>query len=222
MLGFSVKNMYLWFLLLRRSQESVNIRTEDGLSLKLSPEILYSDDFQPYESVDMESSSLHSPHSPRCQRDTSKVSRSFGSRPESQEGQANQEHSEKVLLSLEEVKVLRCSLEVSMWRSSRGSAGEESDEEWIEEQIKREESTESLDELGLPLSSSKSSTNSRKSGPNSHLDPANLIVLDFGASPKVSTIWPKVSASDKSKVNIMSTTTKAQRYHELPWDWYVA
>ncbi|XP_047232859.1 katanin-interacting protein isoform X1 [Girardinichthys multiradiatus] len=175
-------------------QESVNIRTEDGLSLKLSPEILYSDDFQPYESVDMESSSLHSPRSPRCQRDTSKVSRSFGSRPESQEGQANQEHSEKVLLSLEEVKVLRCSLEVSMWRSSRGSAGEESDEEWIEEQIKREESTESLDELGLPLSSSKSSTNSRKSGPNSHLDPANLIVLDFGPSPKGRKIERSLSA----------------------------
>ncbi|KAK5601205.1 hypothetical protein CRENBAI_002762 [Crenichthys baileyi] len=175
-------------------QESVNIRTEDGLSLKLSPEILYSDDFQPYESVDMESSSLHSPCSPHCQRDTSKVSRSFSSRPESQEGQANQEHSEKVLLSLEEVKVLRRSLEVSMWRSSRGSAGEESDEEWIEEQIEREESMESLDELGLPLSSSKSSTNSRKSGPSSHLDPANLIVLDFGPSPKGRKIERSLSA----------------------------
>lgn len=71
-----------------------------------------------------------------------------------------------------------------MRRSSRGSAGEESDEEWVEEQIEREESTESLDELGLPLSSSKSSSNPRPSSSRSHLDSANLIVLDFGPSFK--------------------------------------
>lgn len=71
-----------------------------------------------------------------------------------------------------------------MRRSSSGSAGEELDEEWIEEQIEREESSESLDELGLPLSSSKSSANSRTSGSHGHFDSANLIVLDFGPSPK--------------------------------------
>jgi len=70
-----------------------------------------------------------------------------------------------------------------MRRTSSGSAGEESDEEWVEEQIEREESTESLDELGLPLSSSKSSSNSRPSGTHSHFDSTNLIVLDFGPSP---------------------------------------
>ena len=71
-----------------------------------------------------------------------------------------------------------------MWRSNRGSAGEESDEEWVEEQIERDESTESLDELGLPLSSSKSSSNARPSPSHSQFDSANLIVLDFGPSPK--------------------------------------
>lgn len=71
-----------------------------------------------------------------------------------------------------------------MRRSSRGSAGEESDEEWVEEQIEREESTESLDELGLPLTSSRSSSSSRPSGSHSHFDSTNLIVLDFGPSPK--------------------------------------
>lgn len=70
-----------------------------------------------------------------------------------------------------------------MRRSSRGSAGEESDEEWVEEQIERDESTESLDELGLPLSSSKSSSSPRPSSSH-HFDPANLIVLDFGPAPK--------------------------------------
>lgn len=71
-----------------------------------------------------------------------------------------------------------------MRRSNRGSAGEESDEEWVEEQIERDESTESLDELGLPLTSSKSSSNPRPSSSHSHFDSANLIVLDFGPSSK--------------------------------------
>lgn len=86
-------------------------------------------------------------------------------------------------------QVLRRSLEVSVLRSSRGSAGEESDEEWVEEQIEREESTESLEELGLPPSSSnKTSTDMshpRVTGPKGCLrDPAELMVLDFGPSPK--------------------------------------
>ncbi|KAM9336090.1 katanin-interacting protein [Symphorus nematophorus] len=182
-------------------QDSVRIRTEDGPSLLISPEKRYSEDFEPYESVNMESSSPRSPRSPCSPRDTSKVSRSFSSRPESQGGQANQEHSEKVLLNLEEVKVLRRSLEVSMRRSSRGSAGEESDEEWVEEQIEREESTESLDELGLPLPSSKSSSNPRPSGSHSHLDSANLIVLDFGPSLKGRKIERSLSAKRKENVD---------------------
>lgn len=70
-----------------------------------------------------------------------------------------------------------------MQRGSRGSAGEESDEELVLEQIERAESTESLDELGLPLPSSKSS-NPRATGSHSHFDSGNLIVLDFGPSLK--------------------------------------
>ncbi|KAM6964331.1 katanin-interacting protein isoform 2-T2 [Tautogolabrus adspersus] len=182
-------------------QDSVRIRTEEGPSLKISPEKHYSEDFEPFESIDMESSSLHSTRSPCSPRDISKVSRSFSSRPESQGGQANQEHSEKVLLNLEEVKVLRRSLEVSMRRSNRGSAGEESDEEWVEEHIEREESTESLDELGLPLSSSKSSSNPRPSRSSSDLDSANLIVLDFGPSPKGRKIERSLSAKRKESID---------------------
>lgn len=81
-------------------------------------------------------------------------------------------------------KILRRSLEVSMQWGSRDSAGEESDEESIEEQIERDESTESLDELGLPLSSSKSSSNPRPCSSQSHLNSAELIVLDFGPTQK--------------------------------------
>lgn len=71
-----------------------------------------------------------------------------------------------------------------MMRSGRGSAGEESDEEWVEEQLERAESTESLDELGLPLSSSKSSSSPRPSSSYGNLNSANLIVLDFGPTFK--------------------------------------
>ncbi|XP_029383143.1 protein KIAA0556 isoform X2 [Echeneis naucrates] len=182
-------------------QNSVKIQTEDGPSLQISPEKRYSEDFEPYESVDMESSSPCSHRSPRLPRDTGKVSLSFSSRPESQGGRVSQEHSEKVLLNLEEVKVLRRSLEVSMRRSNRGSAGEESDEEWVEEQIEREESTESLDELGLPLSSSKSSSNPRSSGSHSHFDSSNLIVLDFGPTPKGRKIERSLSAKRKENTD---------------------
>ncbi|XP_067343977.1 katanin-interacting protein isoform X3 [Channa argus] len=187
-------------------QDSVKIQTEEGLSLQISPEKPYSEDFEPYERIDMEQSSTpSSPHSPCSPRDTRKVSRSFSSKPENHRGQVNQEHSEKVLLNLEDVKVLRQSLEVSMRRSSRGSAGEESDEEWVEEQIEREESTESLDELGLPLSSSKSSSSPRPSGSHSHFDSANLIVLDFGPSPKGRKIERSLSAKRKENIDTFIT-----------------
>ncbi|XP_061823519.1 katanin-interacting protein isoform X2 [Nerophis lumbriciformis] len=173
-------------------QDSIIIRTEDGLSLKICPQKRYSDDFEPYESTDMETSGPRSPRAPRSPRDNYKHPR-----PESEGDQANQDHNEKVLLNLEEVKVLRRSLENSMRHSSRGSAGEESDEEWVEEQIEREESTESLDELGLPVPSSKSSSNARSGTSHSHFDPANLIVLDFGPAPKDRKLERSLSAKRK-------------------------
>ncbi|XP_032359148.1 protein KIAA0556 isoform X1 [Etheostoma spectabile] len=182
-------------------QDSVRIRTEEGPSLQISPEKRYSEDFEPSESEDMENSSPRSPRSPCSPRNTCKVSRSFSSRHESQGGQANQEYNEKVLLNLEEVKVLRHSLEVSMRRSDRGSAGEESDEEWVEEQIEREESTESLDELGLPVSSSKSSSNPRPSSSQCRFDSANLVVLDFGPSTKGHKIERSLSAKRKENTD---------------------
>ncbi|KAL0984294.1 hypothetical protein UPYG_G00139570 [Umbra pygmaea] len=174
-------------------QNSVSIRTEGGACLRISPERRYSEDFEPYESLEMERSSpraLHSPHSPHSPRDSCKVSQSFGSpKADRQASHAEpDQQSERVLLNIDEVKVLRRSLELSVRRSSggRGSAGEESDEEWVEEQIEREESTESLDELGLPPSSTKTpKSHPGASRPKGCLhDPADLIVLDFGPSPK--------------------------------------
>ncbi|KAK7919767.1 hypothetical protein WMY93_011051 [Mugilogobius chulae] len=178
-------------------QDSVRIRSETGPNLHITPENRYSDNFEPYESMDMENPSPHSPRSPRSPRSTSKLSCSGSG----SQGSHSDEQSEKVLLNLEEVKVLRRSLEVSMRRSNRGSAGEESEEEWVDEHIERDESTESLDELGLPLTSSKSSSHSQASKSHSHFDPANLVVLDFGPSRKGRKIERSLSAKRKDNAD---------------------
>ncbi|KAM6951134.1 katanin-interacting protein [Aplochiton taeniatus] len=175
-------------------QNSIHIRTEEGPCLRVFPENHYSEDFEPYDSVTMERSSPRSPHSPRSPRDACKVSHSLGSR-------ADGEHGERVLLNIDDVKVLRRSLEVSMRRGSRGSAGEESDEEWVEEQLEREESSESLEELGVPPSPRKTSSSSQHPpGPSGRLNPADIVVLDFGPSPKGRKIERSLSAKRKDNL----------------------
>lgn len=188
-------------------QSSLSIRAEEGPHLRVSPGKHYSEDFEAYESIEMERSSPRSPHSPRSPRDACKVSHPFSSRCEGRGSQASPEHNERVLLNIDEVKVLRRSLEVNMRRSSRGSAGEESEEEWVEEHIERDESTESLDELGLPPSSTKTSSSSSSSyhtrpagSLGCHVDPADLIVLDFGPSPKGRKIERSLSAKRKDNM----------------------
>ncbi|KAJ8399898.1 hypothetical protein AAFF_G00406280 [Aldrovandia affinis] len=150
-------------------QGSVHIKAEKGPGLRIHPEHLFSEDFEPYESVTMEQSAAQSPH-----RDAHTGSKAH----------CDPERSERVLLNMDEVKVLRQSLEVSVSvrRSSRDSMGEESEEEWVEEQIEREESMESLEEFGLP-SKGRAPILQASSAAHHHLDPGDLIVLDFGPSP---------------------------------------
>ncbi|XP_036388651.1 katanin-interacting protein isoform X1 [Megalops cyprinoides] len=160
-------------------QSSVSIKTEKGTGVRIQPEHQYSEDFEPYESVSMEQSAPQSPH-----RDARTGPKTLCARTESRGSPCEPESSERVLLNMDEVKVLRQSLEVSVnvRRSSQDSAGEESEEEWVEEQIEREESTESLEELGLP--SKGPAPNLQPSATaRRHLDPGDLIVLDFGPSP---------------------------------------
>ncbi|XP_048029743.1 katanin-interacting protein isoform X1 [Megalobrama amblycephala] len=140
-------------------QESVDICTEKGSKVKISPENRYSDDFEPYESVDMESA-----------HESSKVSHSLGQR-----SRGEPEPVDRVLLNADQVKALRRSLEVSVRRSSRDSAGEESEEEWIEEQIEREESSDSLPDLTLPVQPTSQPISKQ-------LGHGDLIMLEFGPS----------------------------------------
>lgn len=110
-------------------QNSVHIRTEEGTSLKLQPEPRYSADFEPYESISMEVEDSFMlcvtereavclspcpcvgvatyPLLPLCQGagDSCKVSRALGSRSESCLTQAEPDHSERVLLNMDQVKV---------------------------------------------------------------------------------------------------------------------
>ncbi|XP_050954705.1 katanin-interacting protein isoform X2 [Labeo rohita] len=140
-------------------QESVYICTEKGNKVKISPEHRYSDDFEPYESANMESA-----------HDSSKASRNVGLRSRSEP-----EPVDRVLLNADQVKALRRSLEVSVRRSSRDSAGEESEEEWIEEQIEREESSDSLPDLTLPAQPTSQPISKQ-------LSHGDLIMLEFSPS----------------------------------------
>ncbi|XP_059893753.1 katanin-interacting protein [Gadus macrocephalus] len=175
-------------------QAPVRIRTEDGACVRATPEKRYSDDFEPYGSKDMERSGPRSPIAPRGPLEAD---------------------SEKVLLSMEEMKVLRRSLEASVRGGSRGSAGEESEEEWVEEQMEREESTESLEELGM--ASSTSSSAHRQPQPRLPRDrrcaPAELIVLDFGPPLKGRTVDCSLSAKRRDSVETSLSTKQrnAQR-----------
>ncbi|XP_072535348.1 katanin-interacting protein isoform X2 [Salminus brasiliensis] len=157
-------------------QGSIHIRTEKGDRIKVSPEYRYSEDFEPYESVNMETG-----------RRDGTVSRALGS-------QSDSEPADRVLLNLDQVKVLRRSLEASVRRSSRDSAGEESEEEWVEEQLEREESNESLSDITLPPSSNP--TQPIKTHPST----SDVIVLDFGPSHKGRKIEHSLTARRKDHV----------------------
>ncbi|XP_035386634.1 protein KIAA0556 isoform X2 [Electrophorus electricus] len=159
-------------------QNPVHIRTESGNQVRVHPENRYSDDFEPYESMDVE-----------VNKKAWKVSQVLGVRSPS-----DSEPADRVLLSLDQVKVLRRSLEASVRRNSRDSAGEESEEEWVEEQIEREESNDSLTDI--TIQSSPKLSQPIKSQPSS----SDLIVLDFGHSPKGRKAEQCLSAKRKENV----------------------
>ncbi|XP_073669267.1 katanin-interacting protein isoform X2 [Paramisgurnus dabryanus] len=157
-------------------QESVYICTETGNKVKISPEHKYSDDFELCDSVNMES--------PREKR-------TFGLKSRSEP-----ETVDRVLLNPDQVKALRRSLEVSVGRTTRDSAGEESDEEWIEEQIEREESSDSLPDITLSAQPTNQPINKQ-------LSHGDLIMLEFSPSPQGGRKIER-SLSAKRKENVES------------------
>ncbi|MBN3276848.1 K0556 protein, partial [Polyodon spathula] len=166
-------------------QNSVHIKTEKGPRIRIGPSPNYSDDFDTCDSVSMEKSIIDSPS-----RNSHENSRASSARRSSRN---DSDRNDKVLLNIDDVKVLRRSLEVSvsLRRSSRDSTGKESDEfeeDSVEEQIEVAESTESLQDL-QPHSKETSRVNRGKSQKDQKrqqcaLEPGDLIVLDFGPLPK--------------------------------------
>ncbi|XP_053091605.1 katanin-interacting protein isoform X2 [Pangasianodon hypophthalmus] len=167
-------------------QKSIHIRTESGGRVKISPEDRYSDDFEPYESVDMEAG-----------REVCKV---LGVKSHSES-----EPAERLLLNLDQVKALRRSLEASVKRSSHDSAGEESEDEWVEEQIERDDSNDSISDITLPPSPKPSQP--IRSQPSS----SDLIVLDFGPSPIGRKMERCLSAKRKENVESYIPSEKSNR-----------
>ncbi|KAJ8245822.1 hypothetical protein GJAV_G00260670 [Gymnothorax javanicus] len=149
-------------------QGSVHIKAEDGPVVRLCPEHLYSEDFEPYESVSMEQSATESSR------------KDVHTEPKSQLSLREPERSEQVLLSMDDLKVLRRSLEANVRWDRRDSAGEEPEDECMEEQI--EESPKSLEELDLPDKDSAFDLQPSNMA-SQRLQPGDLIVLDFGPPP---------------------------------------
>ncbi|MBN3311563.1 K0556 protein, partial [Atractosteus spatula] len=159
-------------------QNSVHIKTEKGSRIRIGPGPRYSDDFEAYESVNMETSGAQS-----ARRESWNVPRAFSAKADARAGRSEPGCSEKVLLNIDEVKlalsvlrpqVLRRSLEVGVCvrRGGRDSAGEESDageEDWVEERIEGEGSSARVEQ--------------GSAAGESVLEPGDLIVLDFGPSP---------------------------------------
>ncbi|KAK1162836.1 hypothetical protein AOXY_G17805 [Acipenser oxyrinchus oxyrinchus] len=166
------------------AQNSVHIKTEKGPRIRIGPNSDYSDDFDVCDSVSMEKSIIDSPR--RDSRENSRASSA------TKLNRNDSDRNDKVLLNVDDVKVLRRSLEgsVSLTRCSRDSTGEESDgfeEDSVEEQIEVDES-ESLQDL--QLDSKKTSRENRGKSQKDQkrqqcaLEPGDIIVLDFGPSPK--------------------------------------
>ncbi|KAF7709026.1 hypothetical protein HF521_018083 [Silurus meridionalis] len=148
-------------------QTSVQIRTESGARVKISPAVRYSDDFETYKSVDME-----------AEREVCK-------------SHSDSEPAEQLLLNIDQVKVLRRSLEASVKRSSKNSAGEDSENEWVEEQFERDDSVNDL----TPCQSIRSQPN-----------PSDLIMLNFSPSPTGRKIEHCFSAKRKDNVDLYVPT----------------
>ncbi|MGH0135646.1 UNVERIFIED_CONTAM: hypothetical protein FKN15_057951 [Acipenser sinensis] len=174
-----------WNMFLNFSQNSVHIKTEKGPRVRIGPNPDYSDDFDACDSVSMEKSIIDSSRRDSCENSRASSATKLN--------RNDSDRNDKVLLNVDDVKVLRRSLEgsVNLRRSSRDSTGEESDgfeEDSVEEQIEVDESTERLQDLQLHSKETSrenwGKTQKDQKRQQCALEPGDVIVLDFGPSPK--------------------------------------
>nr|XP_014340944.1 PREDICTED: uncharacterized protein KIAA0556 [Latimeria chalumnae] len=176
-------------------QNSVHIKTENGPRVRISPPTDYSEDFEPYDNMNMVVDELHACHSqdldetPR--KSSHRSSKSFITKSEMRSSKSSEDRSERILLNIQDVKVLRKSLELSVsleFGNKKDDASDESDsieEDLIEECAQEDEVTKSFENLHLNTRQLPGLADEKKQETKKHdLEPGDLIVLDFGPSPK--------------------------------------
>ncbi|XP_048465715.1 protein KATNIP homolog [Rhincodon typus] len=191
-------------------QSSVNIKTEKGTQLHLGPPIDYSDDFEADESVDMETEDIPRNCSQILADDYSRIrndpcfpSKSSFVKPGRIADNSGSDGNEKILLNMQEVKMLRRSLQqtADLQLSDEKSTGSEDsdslEDEKIGEQIETRESTDSLENLQLNKQSFQRAPEAKQCA----LHPGDLIVLEFGPGTKSKSGSRKVRALTAARKN---------------------
>ncbi|XP_072916930.1 katanin-interacting protein isoform X1 [Hemitrygon akajei] len=166
-------------------QSSVHIKTEKGVQLHFGPLVDYSNDFEPYESINMETQELLcncsqnlSDKSSKHRGDSCAFSESSFIKPSRTSETCCCAGNEKILLNVQDIKLLRRSLQPNgdlqlNEEKSIGSEDSDSLEDDIAEQIETQGSAESLKDIQL-----------NKEPKHSSVQSGDLIVLDFGPRTK--------------------------------------
>ncbi|XP_039347979.1 katanin-interacting protein isoform X3 [Mauremys reevesii] len=166
-------------------QKPVQIKTESGSRLCISPPPEYSDDFEPYESLNMETNDYHINCSQNLKSPRSPVS-DFKFTTQNPELQVHGDvGKERILLSIDDVKELRRSLELSVSQKRMEKDCSSDDYDSVEEDVllehsQVEETVASFGSLQLPSSESllKDVPKYQEAGRCCDLD-AGALVLEF-------------------------------------------
>ncbi|XP_067911776.1 katanin-interacting protein isoform X2 [Heterodontus francisci] len=173
-------------------QSSVHIKTEKGTQLHLGSPVDYSDDFESYESVNMETEEIPCNCSQILADDSSRnggnscaLSKASFLLP-GKTSDKSCDGSEKILLNMQAVKMLRRSLQQTadlQLNDEKSTSSEDADsleDDTIGEQIETQEPIECLEDRKL----NKQSFQRGSEAKHCSLYPGDLIVLDFGPSTK--------------------------------------
>ncbi|EMP39529.1 hypothetical protein UY3_03232, partial [Chelonia mydas] len=171
-------------------QKPVLIKTESGSRLCISPPLEYSDDFEPYESLNMETNDYHINCSQNLKSPKSSPVSDFKFTTRNPELQVHGDvEKERILLSIDDVKELRRSLELSVSQKRMEKESSSDDYDSVEEDVllehsQVEETVASFGSLQLPSGESllKDVPKYQEAGRCCDLD-AGALVLEFKQNP---------------------------------------
>ncbi|XP_062999166.1 katanin-interacting protein [Elgaria multicarinata webbii] len=183
-------------------QKAVQIKTESGSRLHIAPPPSYSEDFELYESLTLQSSDCEQNDSSQSlEPPESTVPSDFIlSGPKAEQSLSRDAEKGTLLLSIEDVKELRRSLEftVSQTRMEKGcSEGEDSDS--VEEDVPAEPS-EAEGALAHPSEGARPGLSDAELGRSCGEAPGSLVVLEF--KPNCPSVKKERSLSAKRKGSV--------------------